>query len=336
VSPASQFEQARRVVKSFPPARIRNVALVGHGGAGKTSLAEALLATAGAIPRQGRVEDGSTTTDFDPDEIKRGISIGASLAPFECDGYKINLIDCPGYADFLGDVEAALRVVDLAVFVVSAVEGVEVQTEIVWKLADRLGLPRMVFVNKEDRERASFERTLTQLREKFGDGIQPLELPLGEEGELHGVADLLTDTAIVYDDDQGHHHDEPIPPELVEREHEIHDQLVEGIVVADDHLMERYLEGDLPSPKELEDTLAKSVAAATVFPVILGSAIRDVGVDLLAKFICEIGPSPVDRAPITVEAGDTLEEITVDPSGPPLAYVWKTLADPYVGKVSLF
>jgi elongation factor G len=323
-------------VKSFPSAKIRNVALVGHGGAGKTSLAEALLFTSGTINRQGRVEDGTTTSDFDPEEVKRTISLSTSLLPFECNGHKINLLDTPGYADFLPEVEAALRVADLAVFVVSAVEGVEVQTEVIWNLADKLGVPRMIFVNKEDRERANFERVLADLQERFGAGIAPLELPIGEEASFHGVADLLTDTAIVYDDDQGHHHDEPIPADLAEHEHEVHDALVEGIVVADDELMERYLEGDVPSTEELESTLAKGVAAAQVFPVILGSATKDVGVDLLAKFICEIGPSPLDRPPVMVRAGGSEQEITCDPSGQPLAFVFKTIVDRHIGKVSLF
>ena len=323
-------------MNAFPSAKIRNVALVGHGGAGKTTLAEALLFTSGAINRQGRVEDGTSTCDFDPEEVKRHISVATSLAAFEHDGFKINLLDCPGYADFLPEVEAALRVADLAVFVVSAVEGVEVQTEIVWKLADRIGLPRMIFVNKEDRERADFERVLAQLQELFGRGVAPLELPIGEEADFHGVADLLTDTAIVYDDDQGHHHDEPIPPELAEHEHEVHDQLVEGIVEADDSLMERYLEGEVPSTKELEDTLAKGVLAGTVYPVICGSALKDVAVDQLAKFICEIGPSPLDRPPAEAEAAGELHEVACDPTGQPLAIVWKTIVDRHVGKVSLF
>ena len=316
--------------------RIRNVALVGHGGSGKTTLAEALLFTSGAVNRQGRVEDGTTVCDFDPEEVKRGISVATSLASFEHDGYKINLLDCPGYADFLPEVEAALRVADLAVFVVSAVEGVEVQTEIVWKLAEQLDVPRLVFVNKEDRERADFERVLAQLQSLFGRGVAPLELPIDEEAGFHAVVDLLTDTVIVYDDDRGHHHEEPVPAEVAEHEHEVHDALVEGIVEADDALMERYLEGEVPSPEELEGTLAKGVLAGTVFPVICGSALRDVGVDLLAKFICEIGPSPLDRPPVVAEAAGDLHEITCDPSGPPLAYVWKTLVDRHVGKVSLF
>src|SRR5437764_9639752 len=168
-------------VKTFPPAKIRNVALVGHGGAGKTSLAEALLFCSGAINRQGRVEDGTTTTDFDPEEVKRGLSLSVALAPFEHDGHKINVLDAPGYADFVGDAYAALRVADLAVFVVSAVEGVEVQTEVLWQMASDLDVPRMIFVNKLDRERASFQRTLDQLRDVFGSGVAPLELPIGEE-----------------------------------------------------------------------------------------------------------------------------------------------------------
>ncbi|HEX2038818.1 MAG TPA: elongation factor G [Acidimicrobiales bacterium] len=321
-------------MKAFPPAKIRNVALVGHGGAGKTTLTEALLLCAGAISRQGRVEDGNTTTDFDPEETKRGISVSAALAPFEFQGHKINLIDCPGYADFLGDVEAALRVADLAVFVVSAVEGVEVQTEIVWKLAAELDLPRMFFVNKLDRERASFERTLDQLREVFGAGVAPLELPIGEETGFRGVADLLTDTAITYD--SGKPVEGDIPPEMEALEHQVHDNLVEGIVVADDALMERYLEGDVPSAKELEETLAHGVAAGQVFPVVCGSALKTIAVDRLAAFICEIGPAPVDRPPVVVEAGDTVQEIAPDPTGQPLAYVFKTLVDRHVGKVSLF
>ena len=321
-------------MKSFPPAKIRNVALVGHGGAGKTSLAEALLFCSGAINRQGRVEDGTTTTDFEPEEVKRQISVSTAMAPFEFEGHKINLLDTPGYADFTPEALAALGVADLAVFVVSAVEGVEVQTEILWKEAAKLGLPRMIFINKLDRERASFERTLEQVRSSFGAGVAPLELPIGEEAAFRGVADLLTDTAITYDG--GKATEGEIPDEMEALEHQVHDNLVEGVVVADDDLMERYLEGDTPSPKELEDTLAKGVAAATVFPVVCGSAAKGVAIDRLAKFICEIGPSPTDRPAVLVEAGSTAQEIACDPTGQPLAYVFKTLVDPYVGKVSMF
>jgi len=321
-------------MKSFPPAKIRNVALVGHGGAGKTTLTEALLFCAGVINRKGRVEDGTTTADFDPEEVKRRISVSVSLAPFEWEGHKINLLDSPGYADFVTDAVAALRVADLAVFVVSAVEGVEVQTEAMWKVAAGLGLPRLIFVNKLDRERASFQRTLEQLQQAFGAGIAPLELPIGEEVSFRGVADLLSDTAITYED--GKPSTGPIPDEMEAQEHAVHDSLVEGIVVADDELMERYLEGDTPSFEELEKTLAHGVASAQVFPVLCGSAGKDIAIDRLATFLCEIGPSPLDRAPVVVKAGDKEAEVSVDPAGQPLAVVFKTLADPYVGKISMF
>jgi elongation factor G len=321
-------------VKSFPPAKVRNVALVGHGGAGKTTLAEALLFCSGAITRQGRVEDGTTTTDFDPEEVKRRISVSLALAPFEHDGHKINLLDCPGYGDFVSDVHAALRAADLAILVISAVEGVEVQAEIAWKMAEELGLPRMIFINKLDRERASFERTLDELRDRFGAGVAPLELPIGEEAAFRGVADLLTDKAYLYDG--GSVTEAEIPDDMEALEHQVHDNLVEGIVVADDDLMERYLEGDTITPRELEDTLAHGVASASVFPVVCGSATRLIGIDRLAQFITEIGSSPLDRPPAVVVAGDTESEIVCDPAGPPLAFVFKTVADPYVGKVSFF
>jgi elongation factor G len=321
-------------LKTYPTPKIRNVALVGHSGAGKTTLAEALLLRAGAISRAGRVEDGTTVTDFDPEEQKRNLSLSLALAPFEWDGHKVNLIDTPGYADFIGDVLAALRVADLAVFVVSAVDGVEVQTETIWKIAADLGVPRMIFVNKLDRERASFQRTLEELRSKFGAGIAPLELPIGEEIAFRGVADLLTDKAFIYEG--GTHTEGEIPDDLTALEHEVHDNLVEGIVVADDAMLERFLDGDIPSASELEHTLAVGVAAATVFPVVCGSAATAVAIDRLADFICEIGPSPADRPGVEVIAAGSEQQITADANGQPLAFVFKTIADPYVGQLSLF
>jgi elongation factor G len=322
------------LVNAVSADKIRNVALVGHGGVGKTSLAEALLHRAGAISRQGRVEDGNTVCDYDATEHERGLSLSLALAPFDWNGFKVNLIDTPGYADFVGDVWAALQVADLAVFVVSAVEGVEVQHEVVWRRAAELGLPRMVFVNKLDRERASFGRTLDQLRDVFGAGIAPLELPIGEEAAFVGIADLLTDTAWTYSDGKGVKGE--IPDDMEAREHEVHDNLVEGIVVADDDLMERYLEGETPSFEELEHTLAHGVASGSVFPVVCGSATANIAVDRLADFICEIGPAPSDRPAVDVEAGGEPFEVPSDPAGDPLAVVFKTIADPYVGHVSLF
>nr|MBA2337786.1 elongation factor G [Acidimicrobiia bacterium] len=321
-------------MKVYPPDKIRNVVLVGHSGAGKTTLAEALLYRGGVVDRLGRIEDGSTVMDFDPEEHKRGISLSMSYAPVEWHGHKINIIDTPGYADFVGDLYGAMRVADLAVFVVSAVEGVEVGTERAWRLAERLELPRMVFINKLDKERSSFDRTLADLQERFGAGIAPLELPIGEEARFHGVADLLTDRAYFYDSGKGVEGD--IPDDLEEREHQIHDDLVEGIVVADDELLEGYLDGKIPTFEQLERTMAVGVADATVFPVVCGSAIGPIAVDRLANFIVEIGPSSAHRNRFAVTAGDRELEIVGRADGDPLLFVFKTVTDPYVGQISIF
>ncbi len=317
---------------SHPPSRIRNVALVGHNGAGKTTLAEALLAQTGAIPRQGRIEDGTTVSDFEPEEVKRHLSVSLAMTPFTVGDVKVNLIDTPGYADFFGEVRAACSVVDLVVLVVSAVEGVESQTLAAWRLAGELGLSRLVFVNKLDRDRASFDRTLADLQERFGAGIAPLELPIGEESAFQGIADLLTDSAINYGD--GKPTTGPIPEDLADLEHQVREQLIEGIVVGDDALMERYLDGEVPSSEELEHTLATGVADGLVFPVVCGSATTGVGIDRLATLIAELAPPP-GRNPVVVRAGDTTREVPCDPAGQPLARVFKTISDPYVGHISL-
>jgi elongation factor G len=312
---------------------VRNIALVGHNGSGKTTLAEALLFATGAITRQGKVDDGSTVSDFEPEEIKYHMSLSLALAPCTVGNVRLNIVDTPGYADFFGEVRAACSVVDLMVLVVSAVEGVEAQTEAAWALADDLDLPRLIFVNKLDRERASFDRTLGNLRESFGAGIAPLELPVGGEAGIRGIADLLTDTAIIYEG--GKSQSGPIPDDLAATEHEVREQLVEGIVVGDDGLMERYLDGDVPSSAELEATLASGVAQGLVYPVVCGSAITGVGVDRLATLLAEIAPTPDSRPPVEVQAGDSVREVNCDPAGQPLARVFKTISDPYVGKISL-
>lgn len=303
-------------MSTFPSSAVRNVAVVGHGNAGKTSLVEALLFEAGAVSRPGRVEEGSTATDFGPEEHKRGISVSLALAAVEYERHKLNLLDAPGYADFLADALAALHAADLALFVVSAVDGVEVQTEVLWKEAARLGLPRAIFVNKVDRDRASFRGVLSQLKERFGAGVAPRQLPIGEEGAFGGVVDLLAERAYTYDGGTATETD--IPEHLADEEHEVHDALVEGIVVADDDLMERYL-GDEPiSADELTATLGAGVAGGEVFPVLCGSATRQIGVDRLANFLVHVAPAPAPA------------------EGEPSALVFKTLADPYVGKINHF
>ena len=326
-------------MKSYPTDRIRNVALVGQSGAGKTSVAEALLARAGAIPRAGRVDDGTSVLDTDPESVKRRMSLSIALAPFEwkaSDGemYKVNLLDTPGYLDFEGEVDAALAVADMVVVVVSAIDGVEPQTELAWRSAARLGLPRMVFVNKEDKDRADFHGVLDQLRIAFGSGLAPLELPLGEAGTLHGIADVLSEEAFDYEPG-GTHHTEPMPADVAAEEHTLHDALVEEIVAGDDEQLERYLSGEVPTVADLERALAHEMLEGTEFPVLLGSAVTGVGIDRLADFICEIGPSPADR-PTPVLAGGETVMVDADATAQPLVHVFKTVADPFLGQLSLF
>jgi len=316
-------------LSNLSPGQIRNVVLIGHGGSGKTTLTESLLHLTGVLARKGRVEDGTTVSDFEPEEIKRHISVSMAIAPLTWDGHKVNLIDTPGFADFIGEVELALDVADLAVLVVSAVEGVEVQTEAVWRLAAEREVPRVVFVNKLDRERGEFPRTLDALREAFGGGIAPLELPIGTEAGFRGLVDLLADEAVTYDG--GKPASGPVPAEMAEAAARLRDSLVEGIVVADDALTERYLEGDVLSAAELAGALAVGVAGGSVFPVLCGSAGNGVGLDRLLNAVCAIPP----RRRVKARAGDQSIEVTDDPRAQPLARVFKTIVDPFVGRISL-
>ncbi len=327
------------------PTAIRNVALVGHHGAGKTTLAEALLAVTGAIARRGSVEKGTTVMDFEPEEVARQLTISTSLAPFTVNGVKVNLLDTPGYADFAGEMVTALASADLAVVVVSATDGVQAQTEDAWRAAARLGVPRVVVINKLDRERADFDRTLAQIRDSFGAGVAPVELPIGHETDFHGVIDLLDDTATHYDNPANGAavdgtvppagHEGPIPDELVDEEHTVHEQLVEGIVVGDDDLMERYLNGETLDYTELEKSLAGGVASASVFPVLCCSAASGVGVDRLARLIEELCPTPASRPPVLATAGTETVEIPADPGGQTVLTVTKTFNDGHTGKMSL-
>jgi elongation factor G len=327
------------------PTAIRNVALVGHHGAGKTTLAEALLAVTGAISRRGSVEKGTTTCDFEPEEISRQLSTSTALAPFTVNGVKVNLLDTPGYADFAGEMLSALARADLAVVVISATDGVQAQTEDAWRAAARLGLPRVIVINKLDRERADFDRTLAEIRATFGAGVAPVELPIGAEAAFHGVIDLLGDTATHYDTPSPNTpvdgtvpptgHEGPIPEELVDEEHAVHEQLVEGIVVGDDNLMERYLGGETIDYTELEKSLAGGVASGTVFPVLCCSGLTGVGVDRLARLIEELCPTPSSAPPVIVQAGSTTTEIPCDPAAAVLLSVTKTFTDSHTGKMSL-
>jgi len=291
------------------PDQIRNVVLVGHGGSGKTALAEALVHLSGLTTRMGRVEDGNTVTDFEPEEIDRESSVALALAPIEWSGHKINIIDTPGYADFLGEVLAALRAADLALFVVSAVDGVEVQTEAIWRLAEQEGIARAVFVNKLDRERSSHS--------------------VGREIDLKGVANLVGGEAYLYDGGSTGTKT-VVPDETQGLVDELHNSLVEAIVETDDQLLEKYFEGEEPDGDQLIAGMRKGMVAGTAFPVLCGSATQMIGIDRLAEFIVNYGPRPSERPAPPLAAGDAL------PDDGTIAYIFKTMSDPYVGRISLF
>ncbi len=313
------------------PERIRNVVMVGHGGSGKTSLAEALLFAAGSTTRVGRVEDGNTVMDHEPEEVERGISLSLGVASFPWKDHKINLLDTPGYADFVGEARAALRAADLALFVVSAVDGVEVQTEILWRVAGEEGIPRAVFVNKLDRERASFTRTLDELKEAFGKRIAPVQVPVGTEASLQGITRVVSNRTYLYTDgDPQGVLSEGGDGELAA---EAHQALVEAVVETDDAMLEAYFEGEDPSPDQVVTAVHNGMLEGEIFPVLCGSATQLVGIDSLAEFIIDFGPKPLEHAAPPLQTGD-LDELATD--GPVVAYVFKTLSDPYVGRISFF
>lgn len=314
--------------------QIRNVILAGHNSSGKTTLAESLLAATGAINGIGRTDDGTSVCDIEPEEVRHHMSISMSIAPFEIGGTKVNLLDAPGYADFIYELKAGCFAADLMVLVVSAVEGVEGQTIEAWEIAEQFSMPRLILINKLDRERANFDAVLSQLVETFGSGIAPLELPIIEEGEFKGVADLLDDKAILYDGRDSRIG--PIPESISELEHRVREQLVDGIVVGDDELMERYLSGAIPTPVELEATLAVGVAQGTVFPVVCCSGSTGVGVDRVAALVAELAPAPTSKLVLcSVDHDSKQNYIECDRDGVPMATIFKTISDPYVGKISV-
>jgi elongation factor G len=307
------------------PGKIRNVAVVGHRGTGKTSLVEALLFQAGATNRLGTVESGSTVSDWDDDEQARQMSLAASIENLEWQGRKINLIDTPGDAGFQGDAIAALRVVEGALFVVSAVMGVEVQTSRNWQRADGGGLSRVIFVNMLDRERADFFRVLEAMREQLSDKCVAVHIPIGSEHELKGIVDLLHMQA--YLDPQGQKESGPteIPADMQSQVDEYREKLLDAVVETDEALMERYLEGQELSAEEVAKALKEAVTRGEVFPVACGVATKNLGTTALLDLLVEGVPSPAKKgAPIGVDGAGTA------------AFVFKTIADPFAGRINVF
>ncbi len=314
--------------------QMRNVVLLSHSGAGKTSLAEAMLFNSGAINRLGKVDQGSTTSDYDPDEVKRQTSIYLALLPCEWQGFKVNIIDTPGYADFVAEVKSAVRVADGAVIVVCAASSVEVGTELGWGYADEQEIPRLIFVNKMDRENADFFRVMEEIRANFGNKCVPIEIPIGAQDDFQGVVDLIRMKS--YSGPQWQEGE--IPDSLKERAGEFREKLVEAVAETADDLIAKYLEGEELTEEEIVQGLRAGATGGQVVPVLAGSAGRNLGAARLLDAICHYLPSPLDREHLTAVNPTTKQEETIDadPTGPLAALVFKTSADPYVGKLTYF
>jgi elongation factor G len=326
-------------MKKYDPNRLRNIALIGHGKSGKTSLAEAMLFDGGSTDRLGRVDDGTAVMDFEPEEIKRSLSISSSFNHLDWEKHKINIVDTPGDANFVIDTKNSLQAVDGAVVVVDAISGVEVTTEKVWDYANQFNLPRIFFVSKMDRERANYAQTLTDIQKTLTPKAISLNLPIGAEDSLAGVVDLLSQKAFYSDGNQsGKFTEKEIPADLKEEAKGAREKLVEMIAEADDALLEKYLEGQELSPEELAQGLKKGVLNKSLFPVLCGTGLRNIGIPQLLDAVIQCLPSPEDRGPVKgANSATQAEEIRKPEEKEPFsAFVFKTLADPYAGKLTIF
>jgi elongation factor G len=323
---------------TLSPGNVRNVVLVGHSGAGKTTLVEALLVATGALTRAGRVEDGTTVSDFDEAEVRQHRSVSLALAPIEHAGIKVNLLDAPGYADFVGDLRAGLRGADAALFVVSAVDGIDGATQMIWEECAAVGMPRAIVVSKLDRDRADFEETLALCQRVFGEGVQPLYLPLHTDDEhVGGVIGLLSQK--IFDYSSGTRVERDPDPEHLPLIAETRAALIEGVIAEseDESLMDRYLAGEDIDTKVLVDDLETAVARGSFYPVLATAAITGLGMVELLEVLTSAFPSPLEHPlpVVTSPTGDPRGPLTCDPSGPLAAEVIKTTTDPYVGRISL-
>ncbi|HEY3315080.1 MAG TPA: elongation factor G [Bacillota bacterium] len=326
-------------MKKYTIDHLRNIGLVAHGGAGKTSLAEAMLFSAKAIDRLGRVEEGTAAMDYDPEEVKRKVTIYATVAPVEWRDCKVNIVDTPGYFDFVGEVKAALRVIDMSLVIIDAVAGVEVGTELVWRYANEPGLPRMVVINKMDRENASYSRSLEMLTSTFGHSVVPIHLPIGQESKFQGVVDVIKMKAYTYKTDGSAAFEEKdVPADLAAEAQKAREKAVEAAAEADDDLLSKYLDGQELSQEEIEAGLKKGVTQGKVIPVLVASATKNIGAPNILDAIVGYAPSPADRPAVSGVNPKTKAEETRTPSDtqPFSALVFKTMADPYVGRLTLF
>ena len=317
---------------------LRNLAVVGHGGTGKTSLCESLLFISGKSERLGRVDDATSVMDFEPEEQKRRVSISSAVNFAEWDKHKITFIDTPGDSNFTFDIKCSLSVVDNVVVVIDAVGGVEFQTQKVWELADEFNLPRIIFINRMDRERANFSKVLDSIKAKFKKKVTPVCLPIGAEDKFTGIIDLISFKAYLFSDNKGTGKATDIPADLMEEAKMYRDTMVEDIAEADDDLMNKYLEAGELSLEELQAGLKKGVASGGLIPLICGSATKGIGVTLLLELAVSSFVSPADKAPMKGKkpGTDNVEERKPAEDAPFSAIVFKTIADPYAGRLTLF
>ena len=317
---------------------LRNLAVIGHGGTGKTSICESLLYVSGKNERLGRVDDGSSTMDFEPEEQKKHVSISSAANFVEWDKHKINIIDTPGDSNFTFDIECSLSVVDNAVVVIDSVGGVEFQTQKVWELADKYSLARIIFVNRMDRERADFNKVLESIKTKLKKKATPVCLPVGAEDKFQGIVDLISMKAYTFADNKGVGKTADISTDLMDEAKSMRSSMVEDIAETDDELMNKYLESGELSADELKAGLRKGVLSGSIIPVICGSAVKGIGVTMLMDLAVSSFASPVDRGPVKGKkpGTDTAEERQPSEDAPFSAIVFKTIADPYAGRLTLF
>ncbi|MGI6487058.1 MAG: elongation factor G [Syntrophomonadaceae bacterium] len=310
----------------YPTEKIRNIALIAHGGAGKTSLTEAMLFNSGATKRMGKVDEGNTVADFYPEEIKRKITINTTPVPCEYRGFKINILDTPGYADFAGQVKEALRVTDNVLVVVSAVAGVEVQTEVYWDESE--GIPRVIFVNKMDRENANFDKVLADIKEQFPENIVPVQLPIGAEDDFKGVVDLIQMKALLFEAGSGKITEAEIPADMMDEVESYREQVIEAAAETDDDLLTKYLEGEELTDEEIQFGIKNAVVDGTAVFVFCGSALNNVGIKPLMDFIIDCMPDATHHPEVRDK-----EDLDKEPLA---ALVFKTIADPYIGRLNFF
>jgi elongation factor G len=324
-------------MKVYDAASIRNVAIVGHSGSGKTQLASAILSDAGMVNRFGKVDEGTTVTDFDEEEIARKHTLSASVAYAEWNKQKINVIDTPGMGNFLADARAALSVADAALVVVDAVSGVMVQTEKVWEAAEELSLPRLVVLNRLDRERASLQRSLASLHDTCNRTVIPIQLPIGEEKNFKGIVDLVTKKAYTFQtDESGKFTEGAVPADMAAAVDSAREALIEMVAENDEKLMEKFFEAGTLTDAELVGGLRGATLAGKIFPLVCTSSTLNLGVPQLLDAILACLPSPADRPFRALDASGAEAARPADEKGPPAAFVWKTVADPFAGRITMF